>query len=95
MMELVPTAKKYLQLNVPIHVDKPTGCDDSFLELLSEAKKKESPSSWAICTVIIPAISIADKYIKDNKIGRICQMDAICWTSFCVLWANPRQCIPS
>lgn len=77
MLELIPTAKKYLKLNVPIHLDKPTGWNDGFLELLTEAEDKKIPIQLGYMYRYNPAVCIADKYIRDNKIGVICQMDAI------------------
>lgn len=76
MSELVKTAKKYLALNVALHIDKPTGIDDDFLVFLDNAKKRNIPIQLGYMYRYNPAIFVAKDYIRNHKIGDISYIHA-------------------
>lgn len=71
MEELVPAARTYLSLRVPLHVDKPTGVSDEFLTLLKEAEAMAVPIQLGYMYRYNPAVHVASSYLKDQRIGEI------------------------
>lgn len=77
MSELVSTAIKYLSLEVPMHIDKPTGTNDDFLTFLEKAEEKNIPIQLGYMYRYNPAIIIAKNYINTGKIGEIGYIEAL------------------
>lgn len=94
MKDLISTARKYLRAGIPLHLDKPTGIDKNFLILLKEAKKLHVPIQMGYMYRYNPAVFIADKYIKENRIGDICYIHAFMDTELEIHQRKSLNCYP-
>lgn len=74
MEDLLPTADKYLEMcGLPMHMDKPTGYDEKFIDLMDLAKEKNVPISLGYMYRFNPAVIETRKRLED--IGKVFQVN--------------------
>lgn len=75
MEKIIPTCQEFLSLKVPIHLDKPTGLDDRFIDFAEKAKDELIPFQIGYMYRYQPAIIELKKRVEKGEIGTISQFD--------------------
>ena len=78
MRMLVPTARRALAHNLPIHIDKPAGGEelDAFAELMHEAERKHLPVQPAYMFRGSHPINFARRAVRKGWLGKVSVFDA-------------------
>lgn len=71
MDDLLTVADKYLEMcGLPIHMDKPTGYDEKFIDLMKKAESKDVPVSLGYMYRFNPAVIETRKILREDADNR-------------------------